>query len=83
MEEVFVPALGVNAETVYLQKWLKSPGDQVNTGDAIAIIETDKAEVEITANTAGTMGTTRFNENSDIPVGETICLILGPGETES
>jgi pyruvate dehydrogenase E2 component (dihydrolipoamide acetyltransferase) len=82
MEEVYVPALGVTAESVYLQKWLKLPGDQVSAGEAIAIVETDKAEVEITANTSGIMGSQRFLENSDIPAGDTICVILGPGEVE-
>ena len=83
MEEVFVPALGVTAESVYLQKWLKAPGDPVSAGEPVAIVETDKAEVEISANTAGTMGRQRFSENSDIPAGETICVILAPGEVEN
>ena len=44
MEEIFVPALGVSAENVYLQKWLKAPGDSVQAGEAIAIIETESQE---------------------------------------
>jgi pyruvate/2-oxoglutarate dehydrogenase complex dihydrolipoamide acyltransferase (E2) component len=83
MEEIFVPALGVTAETVYLKKWLKSSGDSVSAGEVVAIVETDKAELEITANATGVMGKQRFEEDSDIPVGETICIIVGPGEKES
>ena len=83
MEEIFVPALGVSAENVYLQKWLKSAGDLVHAGEAIAIIETDKAELEITSNTSGTMGRQLFNEDTEIPVGATICVLLHEGETEN
>jgi len=83
MEEIFVPALGVSAENVYLQKWLKVPGESVQAGEAIAIIETDKAELEVTSNTAGTMGNHRFNEDTEVPVGVTICILLHEGETEN
>lgn len=83
MEELFVPALGVTAESVYLQKWLKSPGENVQAGEAVAIIETDKAELEITANTSGVMGKHLFQEGTDIPVGATVCLLLHDGEVES
>ena len=83
MEEIFVPALGVSAGDVYLQKWLKQPGDSVQAGEAIAIIETDKAELEVTANTAGVMGKHLFNEDTDVAVGVTICVLLHEGETEN
>jgi pyruvate/2-oxoglutarate dehydrogenase complex dihydrolipoamide acyltransferase (E2) component len=83
MEEIFVPALGVSAENVYLQKWLKAPGDSVQAGEAIAIIETDKAELEITSNTSGIMGKQLFNEDTDVAVGITICVLLHDGETEN
>jgi pyruvate/2-oxoglutarate dehydrogenase complex dihydrolipoamide acyltransferase (E2) component len=83
MEEIFVPALGVSAENVYLQKWLKAPGDSVQAGEAIAIIETDKAELEITSNTSGIMGKQLFNEDTDVAVGVTICVLLHESETEN
>ena len=83
MEEIFVPALGVSAEDVYLQKWLKSPGDLVQAGEAVAIIETDKAELEVTSTTSGIMGKHLFNEDTDIAVGATICVLLHDGDLES
>ncbi len=36
-------------------RWLKQPGDQVNTGDIIAEIETDKATMELEAFESGTL----------------------------
>ena len=51
MEEVFVPAVGMAMDNVVLLEWLKNPGDQVNAGDVIAIIETDKTTMELTCET--------------------------------
>jgi pyruvate/2-oxoglutarate dehydrogenase complex dihydrolipoamide acyltransferase (E2) component len=82
MEEIFVPALGVSAENVYLQKWLKTPGDLVQAGEAVAIIETDKAELEVISNTSGIMGKYLFNEETEIAVGTVICVLLHDGEME-
>lgn len=83
MEELFVPALGVSAENVYLQRWLKVPGELVQAGEAVAIIETDKAELEVISTTSGVLGKLRFQEGTDVPVGVTICVLLHDGEVEA
>lgn len=38
-----MPALSPTMTTGNIVKWLKNPGDEVASGDAIAEIETDKA----------------------------------------
>lgn len=38
-----MPALSPTMTTGNIIKWLKSPGDEVASGDALAEIETDKA----------------------------------------
>jgi pyruvate/2-oxoglutarate dehydrogenase complex dihydrolipoamide acyltransferase (E2) component len=82
MEEIFIPALGMAMDDAYLEVWLKQPGDQVNPGDVIALIETDKAQVEIVCETAGTVGRHRYETGSTIPVGEVITVVLAPGQSE-
>lgn len=82
MEEIFVPALGMAMDNAILLEWQKNPGDVVNAGDVIAIIETDKTTMDIAAETSGVMGRHRYQINDEVPAGNTIAVILGPGESE-
>lgn len=82
MEEIFVPAVGMAMDNAILLEWLKNPGDQVNVGDVIAIIETDKTTMDIATESAGIVGRHRYQINDEVPAGNTITVILGPGESE-
>lgn len=82
MEEIFVPALGMAMDNAVLLEWQKNPGDAVSVGDVIAIIETDKTTMEIAAETSGVMGQHKYSINAEVPAGNTIAVILGPGESE-
>ena len=82
MEEVFIPALGMAMEEAYLEKWIKQEGEAVNAGDVIALIETDKAQVEVVCESSGSVGKHRYQVGASVPVGETITVILAPGESE-
>ena len=53
MEEIFIPASGMAGEDVLVSEWLKEPGDQVAVGEPVAVVETDKATVELSGTTAG------------------------------
>ena len=53
MEGIFIPASGMAAEDVLVSEWLKEPGDQVASGEPVAVVETDKATVELSGTTAG------------------------------
>jgi pyruvate dehydrogenase E2 component (dihydrolipoamide acetyltransferase) len=80
VEEIFVPALGMAMEQAILVEWLKEPGDPVAAGDDIALIETDKSTVELTATTSGHLGEHRFEAGANVPVGSTITEVLTAGE---
>ncbi|MCI0158790.1 2-oxo acid dehydrogenase subunit E2 [Leifsonia shinshuensis] len=82
MQEIYVPALGMASDTVYLAEWLKQPGDRIEAGDEIAQIETDKAEMSIEAPAAGTLGRHRFPDATEVPSGATIAVLLDEGESE-
>ena len=47
--QVLMPALSPTMTEGKLAKWLKSEGDYLEPGDAIAEIETDKATMEVEA----------------------------------
>jgi pyruvate dehydrogenase E2 component (dihydrolipoamide acetyltransferase) len=80
MPEVIMPKMGDAMEEGTLVKWLKSEGDEVSAGDAIAEIETDKVTLELEAEDAGTLAQLIADEGQDIPVGEAIAFIAGEGE---
>ena len=82
MEEVFVPAVGMAMDNVILLEWLKNPGDSVNAGDPIAIVETDKTTMEIESESSGILGKHKYQLNDEVPAGATITVILAPGEAE-
>ena len=80
MPEVIMPKMGDAMEEGTLVKWLKSEGDEVSEGDAIAEIETDKVTLELEAENAGTLAQLIADEGQDIPVGGAIAFIQGEGE---
>jgi pyruvate dehydrogenase E2 component (dihydrolipoyllysine-residue acetyltransferase) len=53
MSEVVMPRLSDSMEEGTILKWLKSSGDEVRLGEAIAEIETDKATMTYEADAAG------------------------------
>jgi len=78
-----MPALGVAQQTGTLLKWLKAEGQSVSKGEPLMEIETDKATVEIEAPTSGILTQVVAKPGDDVPVGQTIALLLAPGEVES
>lgn len=83
MEEIFVPALGMAMDNAVLLEWLKQPGESVSAGEVVAIIETDKTTLDLPAETAGVLGRHRYAINDEVPAGNTLCVILTPGEVEA
>jgi pyruvate dehydrogenase E2 component (dihydrolipoamide acetyltransferase) len=77
---VIMPALGVAQQTGTLLKWLKAEGQSVTKGEPLMEIETDKATVEIEAAASGILTRVAAKAGDEVPVGQTIALILAPGE---
>ncbi len=75
-----MPALGMAQETGLLLQWFKQPGQAVTQGEPLMEIETDKATVEIEAPASGTLAAVTAQPGDVVPVGQTIALILAPGE---
>ena len=76
-----MPALGMAQDTGKIVKWLKSEGDEVQKGEAIMEVETDKVTVEIESQGSGKLASVTAAEGEDIPVGQVIAYLLEPGET--
>jgi len=77
---IVMPQMGYDMREGTVVKWYKSEGEQVDRGEVIADIQTDKATVEFEAYTAGVLGKIYAAEGVAIPVGEAIAVITEPGE---
>jgi pyruvate dehydrogenase E2 component (dihydrolipoyllysine-residue acetyltransferase) len=78
--DVIMPALGVAQQKGTLLKWFKAEGHSVSKGEPLMEIETDKATVEIEAPASGILAQVSAAAGDEVPVGQTIALILVPGE---
>jgi pyruvate dehydrogenase E2 component (dihydrolipoamide acetyltransferase) len=78
---VVMPALGMSQDTGVVVRWLKAEGEEVRRGEPLLEIETDKAQVEVEAQTSGILGGVRAGEGDEVPVGRTIAYLLAPGES--
>jgi pyruvate dehydrogenase E2 component (dihydrolipoyllysine-residue acetyltransferase) len=75
-----MPALGMAQETGKLVRWLKVEGSQVNKGEPLMEVETDKAVVEVEAPASGLLAAIAAQEGEDVEVGKRIAWILSDGE---
>jgi pyruvate dehydrogenase E2 component (dihydrolipoyllysine-residue acetyltransferase) len=67
-----MPKLGYDMESGKVASWLKSVGDRVERGEAIAEIETEKSTVEMEATAAGTIVEIVADVGTELPVGQPI-----------
>src|SRR3990172_1771152 len=79
--DIIMPNLGFDAGSGRLIEWLKQPGDRVARGEVIAIIESDKANVELESITAGVLLEHLYGAGEEAAVGEVIARIGNPDET--
>ncbi len=82
--EIKMPALSPTMEEGTLAKWLVKEGDEVESGDILAEIETDKATMEFEAVDEGTVGKIVVAEGTEkVPVGTVIAVLAEDGEEAS
>src|SRR5688500_15134378 len=55
MGEIKVPQLGESVVEATVARWVKQPGEAVQVGDALLELETEKVNVEVAAEEAGTL----------------------------
>jgi 2-oxoglutarate dehydrogenase E2 component (dihydrolipoamide succinyltransferase) len=77
--EIHVPELGESVTDATVGKWLKSEGDQVEAGEALVELETDKINFEVEAEEAGVLQSISKGEGETVNVGEVIGTI-GEGD---
>ena len=75
-----MPQLGADMSAGKLLRWRKNAGDQVQRGDIIADVETDKADIEIEIFTSGMIERFLVQPGEKVPVGTVLAIIRREGE---
>ena len=83
MADVLMPALGADMTHGKVLEWLVKPGQPVRHGDLIAVVDTDKAEIEIESFHDGVMGEPIVPLGERVAVGTPIGAIVTEGEPAS
>ncbi|WP_128083568.1 biotin/lipoyl-containing protein, partial [Paenibacillus sp. DMB5] len=72
MSEIKVPDLGESISEGTIYKWLVKEGDTVGQGDVLAELETDKVNLEISAEEDGVISAILRQAGENVAVGEAI-----------
>ena len=67
--DLTVPELGESVAEATVARWLKTAGDAVARDEAVVELETDKANLEVTARAAGVLTEILVEAESDVAVG--------------
>ena len=78
--EIFMPALSSTMTEGKIVEWLKKPGERVERGESVLVVESDKADMDVEAFQEGFLAAVLMEAGGTAPVGETIGLIV---ETEA
>ena len=73
--ELTMPQMGYDMQEGTVVRWLKDEGSNVELGEPVAEIETDKAVVEFESYAAGVLQTILVEEGATVPVGQPIALV--------
>ena len=67
--DIIVPQLGESVTEATVAKWFKAAGDAVAADEILVELETDKANLEVTAEAAGVLAEILVGENESVDVG--------------
>lgn len=75
MFEVKVPQAGESITEATISQWLVKEGDAVNAGDILFELETDKVNMEVTAEASGVVSSILRQSGENVKVGEVVAHI--------
>ena len=80
LHEIKVPETGFGIAEATIVEWFKSIGEEVQEGELIVSVETEKVNVEIPAPGNGVLSEIRFQVGDVIPVGEVLGIIASEAQ---
>jgi pyruvate dehydrogenase E2 component (dihydrolipoyllysine-residue acetyltransferase) len=78
-----MPSLGADMEVGTVLQWLVKPGDSVKRGDIVAVVDTEKATIEVEIFQTGVVDKIVVPEGEKVPVGTVLAMIREAGEAPS
>jgi pyruvate dehydrogenase E2 component (dihydrolipoamide acetyltransferase) len=80
IHEVFMPALSSTMTEGKIVSWVKSPGDKVEKGETVVVVESDKADMDVESFYEGYLAVITVPAGESASVGAAIALLA---ETEA
>ena len=80
IREVFMPALSSTMTEGKIVSWTKAPGDKVEKGETVVVVESDKADMDVESFYEGFLAIIVVEAGDVAPVGSAIALLA---ETEA
>jgi len=80
INEVFMPALSSTMTEGKIVSWVKSPGDKVEKGETVVVVESDKADMDVETFYEGYLAHIIVPAGETAPVGAAIAYVV---ETEA
>jgi 2-oxoglutarate dehydrogenase E2 component (dihydrolipoamide succinyltransferase) len=77
---VVVPSLGESIVEATVMQWYKKEGEKVTTGEKLVELETDKVNLEVSADKSGILSHIERQEGADVKVGEVLGEIEDSGD---
>ncbi|MCC3374587.1 2-oxoglutarate dehydrogenase complex dihydrolipoyllysine-residue succinyltransferase [Cohnella sp. REN36] len=79
MQDILVPAMGESITEGSISRWAVNVGDHVNQGDLLLELETDKVNLEISAEQEGVIAEILYKEGDTVQIGQVIGRISEGG----
>jgi 2-oxoglutarate dehydrogenase E2 component (dihydrolipoamide succinyltransferase) len=70
MTQIRVPEMGESVVSARVARWLKQEGERIAAGEPVVELETEKVDLEVTAEQDGVLRTILHREGDDVRIGE-------------
>ena len=75
IHDIFMPALSSTMTEGKIVSWVKSPGDKVEKGETVVVVESDKADMDVESFYEGYLASIIVEAGQEAPVGSAIALV--------
>ena len=79
--EIKIPAVGESINEVQISEWLKAEGDSVKQDEAIAVVDSEKATLDLPSPQAGKLVKILHKAGETVAVGAVVAHLEAEGET--
>jgi len=73
--EVIMPRLGQEMTQGTIVEWYKKEGEQVEQGEPLFQVDTEKATMDVEAEVSGTLKQILVDVDKEVPVGQVVAIL--------